>query len=78
MRYRGQGLGEFLLLDALERSLLQSRRIGSVAVVVDAKDEQARYFYRRYGFIQFPDHPSRLFLPMKRMSMLFTLSENEP
>ncbi len=72
MRYRGQGLGEFLLMDALHRSLSQSREIGSVAVVVDAKNEQAQCFYRLYGFIQFPDHLSRLFLPMKSIEMLFS------
>jgi GNAT superfamily N-acetyltransferase len=75
-RYRGQGLGEFLLLDALQRSLSQSRGIGSVAVVVDAKNEQTRYFYRRYEFIQFPDYPSRLFLPMKSIEMLFAASSD--
>jgi predicted GNAT family N-acyltransferase len=70
-RYRGQGLGELLLMDALKRSLTQSDQIGSMAVIVDAKDESSRAFYQNYDFLQFPDTPNRLFLPMKTISQLF-------
>jgi GNAT superfamily N-acetyltransferase len=34
-RYQGQGVGEFLLMDALHRALVQSAEIGTAAVVVD-------------------------------------------
>ena len=70
-RYRGQGLGEFLLMDALYRSLENTKVVASVAVVVDAKDQVARNFYVRYGFIQFPESSNRLFLPMKTIAQLF-------
>ena len=70
-RYQGKGLGEFLLMDALHRSCSQSQVIAAMAVVVDAKDDMARSFYERYGFIRFPDHPYRLFLPMKTIAGLF-------
>lgn len=68
--HKGRGLGEFLLLDALARSLQQSARIASAAVVVDAKDEVARRFYQRYGFMSLSDDPRRLFLPMKTVARL--------
>lgn len=68
--YRGLRLGERLLIDALRRSLAASQAIASVAVVVDAKDQTGVAFYRRYGFILFPDQPSRLFLPMKTIAQL--------
>ncbi|HVN77963.1 MAG TPA: hypothetical protein VMW38_03105 [Terriglobia bacterium] len=58
-------------MDALHRSLSQGNQIGSLAVVVDAKDDQARLFYRRYDFIQFSDEPSKFFLPMGSIEKLF-------
>jgi len=45
--------------------------IGSIAVVVGAENEQALQFYRAYGFFQFPEHPTRLFLPMQTIRDLF-------
>jgi ribosomal protein S18 acetylase RimI-like enzyme len=56
---------------ALKRALEHSRNIASVDVVVDAIDEHARAFYRRYGFIDIPNRPNRLFLPMKTVAQLF-------
>jgi GNAT superfamily N-acetyltransferase len=71
-RYRGRGVGEFLVVHTLQRALAQSSRIAAAAVVVDAIDEQASRFYRHFGFMPFPDRPSRLFLPMKMISNLFS------
>ncbi len=67
---QGKGLGEHLLLHALERALIGSRQIASWAVIVDAK-AGARDFYLRYGFLPFPNLPDRLFLPMKTIETLF-------
>ena len=63
-KYQGRHLGEQLLWDALSRSEEASREIGSVAVIVDAKDEKAATFYERYGFRRFADPPLRLFIMM--------------
>jgi predicted GNAT family N-acyltransferase len=70
-QFKGQQLGEFLLLDALYRSWVQSQQIASAAVVVDAKDERTRGFYEHFGFIALPQVPDRLFLPMKTIAQLF-------
>jgi hypothetical protein len=64
-------MGEYLLMDALRRALVASRDIASLAVVVDAKDEAAVAFYRRYEFSPFADLPNRLFLPMGTIEQLF-------
>jgi len=69
--FRGQGFGEVLLMDALHRSLLLSKQIASAAVVVDAKDDRAMSFYRKYGFLELPSIPGRLFLPMATVERLF-------
>ena len=70
-QFKGRSLGELVLMGALERALEHSRNIASVAVVVDAIDEDARAFYRRYGFIDIPNRPNRLFLPMKTVAQIF-------
>ena len=76
-QFKGRGLGELLLMGALKRALEHSRNIASVAVVVDAIDENARAFYRRYGFIDIPNHPNRLFIAMKTVAQLFPEFEIE-
>jgi len=57
-----QGLGEFLLLNALERVAEISLNAGIAAIVVDAKDAKAADYYRQHGFIPSPDNPLQLFL----------------
>ena len=67
----GQGVGEFLLVDALRRSLEAAQQIAAMAVVVDAKDERAESFYRHFDFQSFQQTPLRLFLPMGQITKLF-------
>ena len=69
--FRGQRLGELLFMDALKRCLLASREIASIAVIVDAKDEAAAAFYKKYGFLELPRIPTRLFLPIATIDRLF-------
>lgn len=69
--FRGQRLGETLLMDALHRSLTLSAHAASTGVVVDAKDDSALAFYRKYGFIDLPQVERRLFLPMGSIEQLF-------
>lgn len=61
---RGKGLGEKLLLDALQRSFKLGEELGIHAVEVDAIDEDARGFYAKYGFVPLLDRPLHLFLPI--------------
>ena len=70
--FRGQGVGELLLMDAMYRCLCGSRQVASAAVIVDAKDERAAAFYRKYGFLELPKIPRRLFLPMATIEALFS------
>jgi GNAT superfamily N-acetyltransferase len=68
---RGKGLGEFLLMDALHRSLEAAAEIAAMAVIVDAKDKEAAAFYECFGFIPLQRQPARLFLPMRTVAALF-------
>jgi GNAT superfamily N-acetyltransferase len=70
-RYKGMGLGVLALMNALDRSRAASREVASWAVFVDAIDDRAAGFYRKYGFIELPENPLKLFLPMKTIERLF-------
>ena len=61
------------MLDALKLVLANTREVASAVVVVDAKDEQARNFNLRYGFIPLPTKQNRLFYPVKTIEKLFGL-----
>lgn len=67
--YRSQGVGEMLLIDALNRAQWAADSVGSHAVVVDPIDERAKVFYTAYGFLPLAGTP-RLFLPMATIRML--------
>jgi predicted GNAT family N-acyltransferase len=66
---KGKGLGEILLMDALSFIAEESKRPGGAFVMVDAKNENAQSFYKKYGFISFPDNQMRLFLPIKTIPL---------
>jgi len=68
---KGQGLGQFLLLDALYKSLQAATAIAAMAVVVNAKDAAAAAFYQHYGFLPLNASESSLFLPLKTVATLF-------
>ncbi len=68
---KGKGLGAFLLMDALHRSLTAAAEIAAMAIAVDAKDAAAEAFYRHFEFRPLQQQPARLFLPMKVVAGLF-------
>jgi ribosomal protein S18 acetylase RimI-like enzyme len=63
--FQGQGLGERLLVDALIRTQRIYTEAGGIGLFVDAIDEPAAGYYRRFGFESCPDHPLLLFLAAK-------------
>jgi hypothetical protein len=69
-KYGGQGIGKILLIDALKRSYGISHEIGSFGVVVDPIDDEARRFYQKYDFIEFPDS-KKMFIATKTLKELF-------
>lgn len=69
--FKGKGLGELILMDALKRSYNTSlNSIGSMAIIVDPIDEEAMIFYRKYGFIQLPDS-GKMFISVDTVAELF-------
>lgn len=61
---QGQAVGALLLADALRRVAGASHLMAVYAVVVDALDDRATDFYRKFGFIPLPSRPRTLFLPL--------------
>jgi GNAT superfamily N-acetyltransferase len=60
-----QGLGAFLLAEALTRTLRLADEIAIHAVVVNVIDEEARGFYLKHGFEELADSPLHLFITIR-------------
>lgn len=69
---KGNGIGKFLLIDAFLRIHQASKLVAAYAVIVDAKDEKSKKFYKHYGFIKYNDIEMSLFLPMETIEKLFS------
>ena len=69
------GLGRALLKDALLRTAQAADIAGIRALVVHAKDEQARGWYGQFDFDPSPTDPLHLFLVMKDLKRLILSSE---
>ncbi|MFA9486731.1 MULTISPECIES: GNAT family N-acetyltransferase [unclassified Moraxella] len=63
--YQGRGLGADLLLHAMQTVKKLSQMMGLAYVIVDAKDETAKAFYERFGFVALSQHPMRLCYAIK-------------
>lgn len=62
---QGQGVGAWLLQDAMRRALSVSDELGVRVLLVHAIDERARSFYERYGFEASATDPLNLQLLIK-------------
>ena len=62
LKFRERGLGAAILADAASRAAQAPPAV--FALLVDAKNDDAAAFYRRYGFRAFVTQDRTLFLPM--------------
>lgn len=67
---QGFGLGAYLLMDAIERVHSVTRVVAVQALVVEAWDDSAVAFCRKFGFGEFVNDRRRLFLPMATVRRL--------
>ena len=63
--WQGHGVGAALLKDAVLRTLQAAEIAGLRALAVHAKDDRARTFYERYGFVPAPTDPYHLLVLLK-------------
>ena len=60
-----QGLGRLLLVAAMKKFVEVFDSAGGIGLFVDAKHNEAKTYYERFGFIPMPDNPLLLFLPLQ-------------
>jgi ribosomal protein S18 acetylase RimI-like enzyme len=70
LRFQRRGLAELMLMNAVHRTLPDAA--AAFALLVDAKNDAAVAFYRKYGFRAIEGRPRTLFLPIEtaRKSLL--------
>ncbi len=75
---RGQRLGELLLFHFLKTACDVAEQIGVFAVDLFSKDDDAKRFYLKYGFIPLRDDPFHLYLPMATVRAMFLPTASPP
>lgn len=63
--FQEKGIGKILLADAMKRVYFASQSIAVYALIVEALNDDAKYFYEKFGFIALPDKPLNLFIPIQ-------------
>ena len=71
LSYRGKRLGESLLFHFLTVACNVAGRIGVFGVDLFAKDDDAKRFYLKYGFIPLQDNSFHFYLPMGTVRAMF-------
>ncbi|MFA6011147.1 MAG: GNAT family N-acetyltransferase [Desulfobacteraceae bacterium] len=61
---QSKGLGGQLLLSAGQRCIKASQDVGGVALLIDAKNNDAARWYAGYGAIPLQDNPLAVVLPL--------------
>jgi ribosomal protein S18 acetylase RimI-like enzyme len=72
--FKGQRLGERLLVEAMRICIETADQIGAALIEVDAKDAGAQAFYAKYGFRSLPDDTLHMYLPMATARQSFNRS----
>lgn len=62
-----QGFGKMLLVAAMKKVIEVFESAGGIGLFVDAKDEAAKSYYQRFGFVPLPENSRQLFLPLQTL-----------
>jgi ribosomal protein S18 acetylase RimI-like enzyme len=68
--YQGHGYGDALIFHAFSITKDAAEKIGTLGMIVDAKDEKAARFYEKFGFKPLSTSKNRLVLPFSAMNAL--------
>ena len=68
--YQGQGYGDALIFHAFKITAEAAEKIGTLGMIVDAKDEKAASFYEKLGFKALSASKKRLVLSYSAMKSL--------
>ena len=75
---QGKKIGPALLKDALRRAVHAADTIGARAVLVHAKDDNAKGFYAHFSFEPSPSDPYHLMLIMKDLRRIIATADVAP
>lgn len=64
---QGKRYGEALLGEAVQRTATIAKHADLIGLFVDAKNENAKQFYQKYGFVCIEERSLKLFLPVKTL-----------
>ncbi len=67
IKEQGKRYGEALLGEAIQRTATIAQQAGFIGLFVDVKNESAKQFYEKYGFVSIEGIPLKLFLPVKTL-----------
>lgn len=70
---QGKGYGRALMFDIVKRCWASSTNVAVYAIEVDAKNEKAKDFYLRFGFIELQDNLMALYYPLATAAKYFSL-----
>jgi ribosomal protein S18 acetylase RimI-like enzyme len=59
------GIGKILLVAAMGKFIEIFNSAGGIGLFVDAKDQDAKRYYEKFGFVSLPSNELELFLPVK-------------
>jgi len=65
-----QGLGKHMIINAIKRVIAISENVGVIGLFVDAKNEDTKKYYLKFGFIPLLDHCLKLFLPLNTLQQM--------
>jgi ribosomal protein S18 acetylase RimI-like enzyme len=58
------------MVEAMQRTLAIAENAGIIGLFVDAKNEAAKTYYERFGFVSLEEIPLELFLPLPTIRQL--------
>jgi ribosomal protein S18 acetylase RimI-like enzyme len=65
--FQCKGLGEILMVEAMQRAVIVADNAGGIDLFVDAKDAAAKVYYENYGFTSLEDNSLVMFLPLSTL-----------
>lgn len=69
-QFRGNGLGDRLLAHSLMHAHQAAQIIPFAGVVIDCLNGDAKRFYQRYDFAEFPGHPMKLLVTRHQLEAM--------
>jgi len=77
-KHQNQRLGSRLLIDAIRRAVISSESVPSPMILIEAKNERVREYYKNFGFIEMKVDPNKLLMTMASAKAMLVKSEILP